>query len=228
MKIIGHRGGAKIVPENSLKAIRIAKNLGIDGIEIDVRLTRDKELVVFHDPTLSRLSDSDKKISDLTAANVRKIKLKNNETIPLLDEFIKERSGLMLYVEGKDNGWAAILAEKLLKLPNNKGISVISFNHVELGHFKELSPRTKTYALSIYGLDALSAAKRLGLSGISVFYPALFNPYLAWQIKKSGLELNTFPINNLFIAETISKVFPNISITTDSPDRLKKQTKRIR
>ena len=52
--IIAHRGDATSAPENTIPAFKKALNLGADGIELDVRLTKDRELVVFHDRVLGR------------------------------------------------------------------------------------------------------------------------------------------------------------------------------
>jgi glycerophosphoryl diester phosphodiesterase len=52
MRVAAHRGGAGLWPENSLLAFENALKLGVDGLECDVHLTRDGEVVVLHDPTL--------------------------------------------------------------------------------------------------------------------------------------------------------------------------------
>ena len=60
-----HRGLHDTVPENTISAFRLAKEAGV-GIELDVRLTKDDEVVVFHDETLLRAAGRTEKISDLT------------------------------------------------------------------------------------------------------------------------------------------------------------------
>ena len=63
MKIIGHRGAAGLELENTLPSIRMAIELGVDGVEFDVRITADRQLVLCHDDNTSRMSNVDKKIA---------------------------------------------------------------------------------------------------------------------------------------------------------------------
>ena len=55
---IAHRGGSRLRPENTLAAFEHAVALGVDAIECDVHLSRDREPVVIHDPTLDRTTDA--------------------------------------------------------------------------------------------------------------------------------------------------------------------------
>ena len=66
MKKIGHRGVRGIKPENTLESILEAVNLGFDMAEIDIQMTKDGKIIVFHDYDLKRLFNSNKKISELT------------------------------------------------------------------------------------------------------------------------------------------------------------------
>lgn len=64
--VLAHRGGAKLAPEHSMEAFEKAFELGVDGFEIDIRLTKDEEIVVFHDETIDRTSDGYGAIRDFT------------------------------------------------------------------------------------------------------------------------------------------------------------------
>jgi glycerophosphoryl diester phosphodiesterase len=68
--VFAHRGGAGLRPENTLAAVDHAASLGVDGIEIDVRLSRDGEVVVIHDETLDRTADASGPVSALTASEL--------------------------------------------------------------------------------------------------------------------------------------------------------------
>lgn len=95
-KIIAHRGGARnsdLLPasENSREIIRLAEYLGATGIEIDIRLTKDKVPVLFHDDYITtRLVNSDFLIGSIENYTLAQLKtfcrLKHNETIPTLEE----------------------------------------------------------------------------------------------------------------------------------------------
>ena len=56
-KVWGHRGASGYAPENTLEAFDLSVKQGADGVELDVHLTRDGELVVTHDEEISRVSD---------------------------------------------------------------------------------------------------------------------------------------------------------------------------
>ena len=65
---IAHRGGSTLRPENTVAAFDHAIALGVDGLECDVHLSRDGEVVVIHDPTLNRTTNATGPVSALTAA----------------------------------------------------------------------------------------------------------------------------------------------------------------
>lgn len=101
-----HRGlyGGKI-PENSLAAFALACEKGY-AIELDVQLSADKEVMVFHDPTLERMTGNPAKLSELTCDELRKLKLgESEEHIPTLREVLELVSGrtpLLIELKGEN------------------------------------------------------------------------------------------------------------------------------
>ena len=69
--VVGHRGNCAHAPENTLVSFRQAVALGVDALEFDVRLTRDGEVVVVHDPTLTRTTGVAGEVRDMTLAELR-------------------------------------------------------------------------------------------------------------------------------------------------------------
>jgi glycerophosphoryl diester phosphodiesterase len=69
--LVAHRGGAALAPENTLPAFELAERLGADAFELDVRLTADGEVVVFHDADTARLTGEPGAIEARTLAEVR-------------------------------------------------------------------------------------------------------------------------------------------------------------
>ncbi len=69
--ILGHRGASALAPENTLAAFSLALSDGADGIEFDVRLSRDEVAVVIHDATLTRTGSLDRRVREMTAAELR-------------------------------------------------------------------------------------------------------------------------------------------------------------
>src|ERR1044072_6078360 len=71
--ILGHRGSSATAPENTLAAFSQSIRDRADGIEFDVRLSRDGIPVVIHDATLKRTGRIDRRVSDLTATELQKV-----------------------------------------------------------------------------------------------------------------------------------------------------------
>jgi glycerophosphoryl diester phosphodiesterase len=71
--VFAHRGGARIGPENTLAAFERAHALGVDGFELDVRLSRDGEVMVIHDADVDRTTNGSGKVSALTSAELRRL-----------------------------------------------------------------------------------------------------------------------------------------------------------
>ena len=90
--VVAHRADWKRAPENSLAAIRSCIELGVDIVEIDVRRTRDGHLVLMHDETVDRTTNGRGKVSDLTLAQVRALRLKmssgrlTGQRVPTLEQ----------------------------------------------------------------------------------------------------------------------------------------------
>ena len=91
--IIAHRGDTTSAPENTIPAFKKALNLGADGIELDVRLTKDQKLVVFHDRVLGRTSAGSGPVNHYTQDEMRKLDVGSwfgpgfqGERVPTLDE----------------------------------------------------------------------------------------------------------------------------------------------
>ena len=147
-----HRGlhGGKI-PENSLAAFRAAVEAGF-GIELDVRLSSDGVLVVFHDDTLERMVGIRKRVDELTVSELTALRLGNSdEGIPTFSEVLELVGGRVpLLVEIKeDRGNFAVsdATAKALMLYSGDYI-VESFNPLTLGNVRKQLPMTPCGFLS--------------------------------------------------------------------------------
>ncbi|MDW8322133.1 MAG: glycerophosphodiester phosphodiesterase family protein [Armatimonadota bacterium] len=115
--VIAHRGGAGIMPENTLAAFQRAIRLGCDYVEVDVRTTRDGKLVIMHDRTVDRTTNGSGAVNELTLAAVRKLDagakfspLYRGEKVPTLDEVFELcRAKINVYIDHKDAPIEAIL-----------------------------------------------------------------------------------------------------------------------
>ena len=138
-----HRGLHGDFPENTLPAFRLARETGV-GIELDVRLTKDGEVVVFHDETLLRAAGLDVKISDLTYAELKAIPVFNSkETIPLFSDALKAAGDVPLLVEIKAYFDCAELCEKTADiLESYPGLAAVeSFSPLAVRWFAKNRPQ---------------------------------------------------------------------------------------
>jgi len=222
MKIIAHRSLSKFAPENSLKAVNLALEEGVGGIEIDVRQTKDKKLVLFHDPTLRRLGGVNRKIDSYNSAELSEIRLKSGEPIAFLSEILDAVDGkTLLVIEGKGKAWATTLKNELKTCSWLDNIRVISFNRLELAKFKQLFPGPKCYIITLLNsYKASSLARQNNFDGV-VVHSALLHPFLYNSALKHHLGINVFTLNNAVIARQIHKLYPEADITTDQPLKIK-------
>lgn len=95
-KVIAHRGFSGKYPENTLIAFRKAIELKVNEIEFDVKLTKDKQLIIIHDETVDRTTNGKGKVSEMTLEEIKKLNAgkkfnKNflNEKIPTFEETLE-------------------------------------------------------------------------------------------------------------------------------------------
>ncbi|MDZ5711539.1 glycerophosphodiester phosphodiesterase [Jeotgalibacillus haloalkalitolerans] len=74
-RVFAHRGGAALAPESSLAAFKQAAELGVDGFEIDIRMTKDEELVIFHDQFIDRTTNGAGRVADYTLSELKEFDL---------------------------------------------------------------------------------------------------------------------------------------------------------
>lgn len=143
-----HRGlhtGDGQVPENSLAAIRLAREAGY-GVEWDIQFTADKQVVVFHDATLTRMCGVDKRVDELTYAQLQEYTLLNSDQrIPLLTDALEELQDAPLVCEFKSHGKAgdsSLCKAAYEILATHKGSWCMeSFNPLMVGWFKKNAPQ---------------------------------------------------------------------------------------
>ncbi len=137
--------------ENTLSAFRSAVEMGY-GIELDVRLSSDGELVVFHDDDLKRAANIDKRVDSLTAKELSELKLFGlDEGVPTLKEVLELVDGkIPLLVEIKEDKGNRRVSDKTAQvLKDYKGPLLIeSFNPMSLARIKKQMPNTLRGLLS--------------------------------------------------------------------------------
>jgi len=160
--IIGHRGASAVAPENTTAAFREAIAVGADGIEFDVRLTRDGVPVVIHDSTLRRTGGLRHRVAELTSTEISKVDVGSwfgqtfaNETVPSLAElftlFQSRNSTLYLEMKCDSPSEQRPLAEACVRAIEEHSLKerviVECFQLPALKVLKEIDPEIKTVAL---------------------------------------------------------------------------------
>ena len=140
-----HRGlWDKNIPENSLLSFSYAAQNGY-GIELDVQLSKDKQVMVFHDCSLKRMCGVDKKLSDLTCRELKSLRLFDTElTLPTLSEVLELVDGRVpLLIELKSGEWNTEICEKVAPiLDKYRGaFAVESFDPRLMAWFKKYRRR---------------------------------------------------------------------------------------
>ena len=141
MNIIAHRGiHNEAIPENSMKAFSLALKKNIP-IEFDVHILKDKNIVVFHDDNLKRMTNKDKFIKECTYEEIKDLKLKNtDEKIPLLKEVLKLVDGkVLLDIELKMDVTDHSLEDGLIEILKDYNGEVIlkSFDYRKVKYLKK-------------------------------------------------------------------------------------------
>ena len=102
--MLGHRGARLYAPENTLPAFDLALRHGADGFEFDVRLTRDRQTIICHDPKLNRLT-----VGRQTLRRLRESCKAVDEYAPSLDDVLDRYKDSFLNIEVKVRGIEAIV-----------------------------------------------------------------------------------------------------------------------
>ena len=136
---IAHRGGAAERPENTVAAFEHAVNLGYHCIETDVRATRDRVAVVFHDEQLDRLTGVAGNIAERTWAEIASLRV-GGEKIPRLDDVLGSWPHLRLIIDPKSDDVVAPLIEALRRTGARERVCIGTFSAERMHRVRAESP----------------------------------------------------------------------------------------
>ncbi len=147
---MGHRGAAALEPENTLLSISRAMEIGVDAVEIDVRLSKDKQIVVIHDSTVDRTTNGTGPVNTYALNEIKRLDAGKGETIPTLDEAIDLiRKKVRLVIELKEEGTERKVVELIKRNNLDDNVYLISFWHRLVKKVKEMDSRIKTGVLFV-------------------------------------------------------------------------------
>ncbi|MDQ0231909.1 glycerophosphodiester phosphodiesterase [Metabacillus malikii] len=230
--IFGHRGAAGHYPENTMISFMAAYEAGADGIELDVQMTKDGELVVIHDETIDRTTTGAGYVHTYTYKELSRFdasytfsQYKGKATVPTLIEVLEwaKQKNIIVNVELK-NGIIHYpgLEEKVIhlieKLNMNKQVIISSFNHYSLVECKKISNNIEIAILYMEGLyQPWEYAKRLGADGIHPHFYAATREIITNSIN-NDVAIRTFTVND---DKLIQQLLNNqcSAIITDFPEK---------
>jgi len=127
--IIAHRGASAEAPENTLEAFRLGLEQGADALELDVRLTRDGEAVVIHDPTLDRTTDRGGVVAELTLEQVQAASARGGARIPTFRSVLEAFPKTPMLVEIKAAEAQDTVALEIERAGARDRVVLASFQH---------------------------------------------------------------------------------------------------
>ena len=175
MKIYAHRGSSIQHPELTKVAYKAAIDEGADGFECDVRLTKDKQLVLWHDPDLQRITGNSAQIADSNFADIKRLypQVMNLEELLVLARDNKKD----LAIETKHPVPSGSAVEKkvmqlIQQEKQSTDIFVMSFTWLALENIRKIDPQQQTVALLhdkfSFAMRRFTSAQVIG-PGISAF-----------------------------------------------------------
>ncbi|MFQ5751040.1 MAG: glycerophosphodiester phosphodiesterase [bacterium] len=230
-----HRGFTAAAPENSLAAFKAAADLGVDGIELDVRTCKTGEVVVFHDPTVTRMTDGRGFVKNKTLAELKSLRIKYqnkilDEHIPTLAEVIEFLSGrALLNVEIKTNGLPKNHIEhKVVEILKHYGLEyttiISSFNPMVLRRIKKIDREIVTGYLIDKNFNVrnseISLTKLFGAKAVHLEL-SLAKEKLIKKIEQFGYFSVVWSVNDPARMKQLFAMGVN-GMITDKPDLLKK------
>lgn len=233
--IIAHRGASGEAPENTLAAFRLGLEQGCDGIELDIHLTKDRQLAVIHDENIKRTTNGEGFIGEMTTAELKKYDAGSwfsnkykGEKIPLLEEvFELVPKEIVINIEIKNipsfyEGIEERLLDVLKCYDRVDGVIVSSFDHQCLYRLKKLNNKVKIGLLYFENVvDHVGFAKMFGLP-VESLHPDQ-RALRAEDVRKmleNGLKVYTWTCNSEECMKRIMD-YGVSGIITNYPARLK-------
>lgn len=231
--IFGHRGASGYAPENTLEAFELAVRMGADGVELDVHLTKDGELVVTHDERIDRVSDGTGLVAEHTLAELKKLRFNKtfpeyaDARIPTLKEVFEliRPTGLRINTELK-NSYIDYpnLEQRVIELAAKEGmldrLIFSSFNHYSMQRVKAID--RSLFCGLLYEATLVNSwdyAAALGMDALHPHFSEVLVP--GGECEKAharGIAVNTWTVNT---EEDLRAVFLAGAdvIITNYPDR---------
>lgn len=234
-KNFAHRGFSKAYPENTMLAFQKAVEAGCDGIELDVQLTKDNQVVIIHDEDTKRTTNRSGLVKNFTLAELQLLDASNGfeasfgiNRIPTLREyfdFIKD-TAVLTNIELKNGvipyaGMEEKIIEMVEEFKLKDKVLFSSFNHFSMVKCKKLSPTSKcAFLTGCWQLGAGAYAKQAGVDFINPRYHFLTDENIK-ELNDSQIGAQAWTVND---EEDMKRLVDReiYAIITNCPDDLKR------
>ena len=222
---IAHRGAKGYEPENTLAAFQKALDLNADGIELDVHLSSDGQIMVIHDETIDKMTNGKGFVNTLSLSELKSFLVADKYEIPTLKEvfdLVDKKCLINIELKSKDTpqSVAALIEEYILdKNWSYEHFIVSSFDWSALQEVHNLNSKIPIGVLTETDLElALAFAETIKAKAIHPDFH-LLNQENTTKIQAHGLLVFPWTINELEDIQKIKKYKVN-GIITDFPDKI--------
>jgi len=243
MILIAHRGYSGNYPENTLLSFKKALETGAKYIEFDIQYSKDKKIIIIHDFTLDRTTNSSGLVKNFTLSELKKISAGypqrfgtkySNEVIPTLEEAIslcKDKANLLIEIkrENKNAIYEDGLEEQLLQTVSDfnclEEVIFLSFNLNSLARIKKNNDKATIGSL-FYSIDdkAIKKSVDLGCEYIIFNYKTLHSIGVIEKARKSNIKIGIYTVDDI----SIMRKFINLGIEAIATNYILEMTQCIK
>lgn len=204
--VVAHRGGANIGIENTLSCMAKGMASGADWLETDVHLSKDRVLIVCHDPDVDRTTDGKGNISSMTLAELKQLHILDasgqptEETLPTLDELLDLIDGKMpllleiKYSKSTLDGIEQACLDCIARHNAQDWVIIQSFDDRAIEKVHELSPSTPVQKLLTVVLPWTNFKKYSYTTAVNVFKPFASRRFIK-KAHAAGLQAGAWTYN---------------------------------
>ncbi len=223
--IIGHRGAKGHAPENTLISFQKALDLGVDGMELDVHLSADNQIMVIHDETVNRTTNGDGFVNQLSLQELKSLQIADEHQIPTLAEvldLVDRKIFINIELKGKHTAKPVLtLIEKYIATKNwrYESFLISSFDWNALQEMHLLNPKIALGVLTETDVDlAIGFAQFIKAKSIHPYFH-LLDKENTMLMQQKGFQVFPWTVNEPEDIQKIKSYTVN-GIITDFPDRI--------
>lgn len=212
--MLGHRGARHAAPENTLEAFQLAQREGADGIELDIRLDGSGEVIVLHDPTLTRVTSNaeTRHAEDIQRADLARLDVGRGARVPLLTEVLDwahaagQRVNVELKSDVRDRGLFLQQLARVIERAPLPSLIFSSFHPYFVWWCARRFPELPRAWLVHDKQRVLKYAPGLRQLRANALHPqhTLLDAARATRLKKAGFLVNVWTVNDPERARTLA------------------------